>query len=77
MKFDMHKFWKHQDCKDVFISVRSVAFDDDGRNAIVWAPWFIQGTSGYWSATLEDRIKITPEHYDKWKPYEPVGKYRY
>lgn len=78
MKFDSpHRFWKHDNCTDCFISVNGVSFDDNGKDAFIWAAWMTQGTESYWSASLSERLKITPENYDKWKPYIPNGKYRF
>lgn len=72
MKFDGHDYWKHDNCTDVFISVNSVAFDDDGRNAVLWVTWCTQGIFNWWF-TVTGRIIIRPEHYDRWKRYEPKG----
>lgn len=73
MKFDNHKYWKHEDCMDVFISVNSIPFDDDGRHAILSVTWCVQGTASWWTCEV-GRAKITPENYEKWRPYEPKGK---
>lgn len=73
MKFDTHLFWKHEQCKDVFFRVTSIAFDDNGKDAFLHGSWCTQGVS-LWFFTVQARIKITPEHYPKWKPYEPRGK---
>lgn len=77
MKFDTQKYWKHADCMDVFISVTGVSFDDDGRHSFLWVNWMTQGTAGYWASSMGDRIKITPENYEKWKPYKIRGNYRF
>lgn len=75
MKFDMHQYWKHERCRDVFFSVRQAVFDDDGRNAILRGCWLTQGVE-VWLFTVEDRIKITPENYGKWHPYVPKGRFK-
>lgn len=76
MKFDEHKYWKHDDCMDVFILVTGVDLDAD-KNTILWCTWLTQGLEGYWCADPGDRIVIKPNHYDKWKPYEPKGQCRF
>lgn len=74
MKFDMHEFWKHENCSDVFFKPKSVVFDDDGRNAILHGHWLTQGYETWFFAPVPTaRIKITPEQYPKWKPYTPIG----
>lgn len=75
MKFDMHLYWKHEECVDVFISVNHVVFDDDGRNSILRGHWCTQ-TPNHWFFTIQDRIKITDEQYSKWHRYEPKGEIR-
>jgi hypothetical protein len=74
MKFDMHRFWRHENFRDVFFEPTTVSFDDDGRNAILHGKWLTQG-SGRWFYTpvLTARIKITPEQYNSWKAYTPRG----
>lgn len=73
MKFDMHQYWKHQNCMDVFILIHSIV-QDTGKVAILNVQWMIQGTAHYW-ATKQDRIKINPKEYAAWKPYTPKGTY--
>lgn len=75
MKFDMHLYWKHVRCRDVFLTATVVRFDDDGRNAILRGTWAIQGHTG-WRFIEEARIKITPKEYDNWKPYTPAGRFK-
>lgn len=77
MKFDTHPYWKHDNCRDVFIAVTGVSFDDNGKDAFLWITWMTQGTASYWSTGENDRIKVTSEHYGKWKYYEPKGEYRF
>lgn len=72
MKFDQYKYWKHRECFDVFIAVRSVAFDDDGKNAILHVTWCTQ-TNEHWFFTIADRLKIVPGEYDNWLRYTPEG----
>lgn len=72
MKFDLHKYWRHENSLDVFFSVRTVSFDDDGKNAILHGTWCTQALTR-WFFTKQDRIKITPDQYPKWKRYEPRG----
>jgi len=65
-------YWKHSNCMDAFISIRKVAFDDDGKNAILDVSWCAQGTSSWWFCPVPvQRIKVTPEHYGKWCLYSP------
>ena len=71
MKFDHHIYFKHENCVDVFFMVTTVSFDDDGRNAIIWGYWMVQGIFNYWCCSNLDRIKISPDQYDKWKSYTP------
>jgi hypothetical protein len=73
LKFDLHKYWRHENARDVFISVNSVVFDDDGRNAILRGTWCTQAVE-CWFFTVQARFKITPEQYPKWRPYEPRGR---
>lgn len=69
----MHKFWKHAKCKDVFFSVRTVAFDENGKDAILHGTWCTQ-TPTRWFFIEDDRLMIRPEEYSNWKCYEPKGK---
>ena len=73
MKFDMHKYWKHEDCLDVFFCVNHCVFDDNGKDAFLRGTWCTQMLFG-WGFTVGDRIKVTPKNYPKWKPYEPKGQ---
>lgn len=73
MKFDKHNDWKHKNCLDVFFRVRKVAFDDDGKNAILHGCWMCQGVEKYWFI-VPDRIKIEPDQYDNWIEYQPKGQ---
>ncbi len=74
-KFDKHKYWKHEDCMDAFISVKSVAFDDDDHNSILNVDWCVQGTAQWWfTPSPTQRIKITPSNYNKWKRHNPLFK---
>lgn len=75
MKFDMHLYWKHEKCKDVFFCASKVRFDDDCVNVILSGTWCTQGTAGWWF-TEDDKIKVTPEQYDLWKKYTPKGRVR-
>lgn len=77
MKFDNHKYWKHDDCTDAFFQVISIAFDDNGSHARLYGCWMVQGTANYWHATSMEPINIKPKDYDRWKPYKPSGSYRY
>jgi len=74
MKFDRHEYWKHENGMDCFIKIIGVAFDDNGKDAIVNACWMTQGRECFWFASPSHRIKIDPDNYDKWHPYEPIGK---
>lgn len=73
MKFDNDRYWKHDNCVDVFISIIGISFDDDGKSAIVNASWCVQGTASWWHTGTMGRIVIKPDHYNKWNPYEPKG----
>lgn len=71
----MHEFWKHEACVDVFFKPNSVAFDDDGRNAILWGSWLTQGVETWFFAPVSKaRIKIPPHEYGRWHPYTPRGR---
>lgn len=60
---------------DVFFKPTSIAFDDDGRNAILWGSWLTQGVERWFFAPVaKSRIKIPPDQYDRWRPYVPRGK---
>lgn len=78
MKFDSdNKFWKHKNCTDVFFKVKSVTFDDDGKHAVLWGFWMIQGLESFWCATEFERLPIKPEQYDNWEPYTPKHNERF
>ncbi len=72
MKFDRHRFWRHTRAMDIFFSVNSVAFDDNGKDAILHGTWCTQGQTK-WFYMISARIKVTPSEYDNWNPYTPVG----
>lgn len=75
MKFDMHEFWKHEECLDVFFKPTSIAFDDNGKDAILHGSWLTQGTDLWFFIFVpRARIKITPNQYGRWKPYTPRGR---
>lgn len=75
MKFDMHKCWRHVRSSDVFFSVKSVSFDDNGKDAILHGHWCTQAIHQWFFIGVPTaRIKVTPVEYDNWKPYEPVGR---
>jgi hypothetical protein len=76
MKFDYHDYWKHENNVDAFFKVVNVASDDDGETAKLHGHWFVQGTEGYWEASHQECIFISPEHYDKWHAYKPKGDRR-
>lgn len=71
MKFDLHLFWKHENCIDIFFNPHSVY--DNSKNAILIGDWYVQGIHNYWLCQDSDIIKINPENYPKWKPYTPKG----
>lgn len=72
MKFeDLHRYWKHDNCLDVFFAISSVV-SDDGIKAELFGCWCTQGIDNWWF-TIDDRIKIKPEQYDSWKGYTPKG----
>lgn len=73
MKFDQHRFWKHENSIDCFYGITSVAFDDDGKNAVLWGSWWTQGVERHRPVSSE-RLKIDSRNYDLWKEYEPKGK---
>lgn len=74
MKFDMHEFWKHEECRDVFFKPTSIAFDDNGKDAILHGSWLTQGVERWFFIFVpRARIKIPPHQYDRWKPYAPRG----
>lgn len=77
MTFDNNEYWKHDDCTDAFFKIVSVAFDDDDAHTRLYGHWMIQGIHNYWCASEMQPISIKPKDYDKWKPYEPKGKWRY
>lgn len=71
----MHEFWKHEACLDVFFKPKSIAFDDNGKDAILHGHWLTQGADTWFFAPVPTaRIKITPDEYGRWKPYEPKGR---
>ena len=72
MKFGNHKYWRHQNAMDVFFCISSVAFDDDGKNAILNGWWCTQGLDGWWH-TVFTTLKIKPDQYDAWYSYTPYG----
>lgn len=85
MKFEDYSFWKHENGKDAFLCVHH-AIQDDGKTAVLTAEWLAQGVDHYWTCPIPEQedgrinptvvtITVTPEHYDKWKPYAPRGKY--
>lgn len=75
MKFDRHKYWKHNAMIDVFFCVSKVSFDDDGKKAVLKGTWCTQGVEGWWF-TVPDRLMIRPPHYERWEKYYPKGKPR-
>lgn len=72
MKFNNNQFFKHTNCKDVFIQISSITIDDNNK-AIIWASWMIQGIDHYRYASNIERIFIKSNEYDNWKPYTPEG----
>lgn len=68
------KYFKHKNCMDVFVRVRTVVMDS-GDKAILWLSWMIQGTESYWLTREDkDRVFIKADQYENWEPYEPKGK---
>jgi hypothetical protein len=74
MKFEMHQFFKHINCMDAFIRVRTVVMDDHNA-AILYVDWMVQGMEKYWfTPAFSQRMLIRQDQYENWKPYEPKGE---
>lgn len=74
MKFSSYKFWKHSDCLNAFVKIDEVVFDS-GDHAILNVVWCNQQVeSWFFIGAGRNRIVVKREHYDKWNPYQPVGK---
>lgn len=72
MKFDNGEYFKHSNCLDTFIRVKSVTIDD-GKKAFIHAYWMCQGIYGHWYVADVKRYFIKKENYEKWLPYTPIG----
>lgn len=71
MKFDKHRYWKHENCTDAFFRVDSVEHDSgEDRSSVLYGHWMIQGLFNHWYASDFHKISINSKNYDKWKPYD-------
>ncbi len=71
-KFEGYQYFKHIDCLDTFIGVRSVVMDS-GEKTILYVTWTIQGMEGFWFASNVERVFSKADQYENWLPYEPIG----
>jgi hypothetical protein len=73
MKFDKHEFFKHKNCMDAFIRVRSISVEGNLKS-IIWVDWMVQGIDMHWfTPELAKRTLISADQYDNWIPYTPTG----
>jgi len=80
MKFELHTFWKHTDCMDLFLCVHHEF--PHGSATRLSAEWMLQCATkyitvrvgNYWESGLQT-VDILPTEYEKWRPYNPRGVY--
>lgn len=59
---------------DTFFQVVKCQYEDQKR-AKLKVVWCVQGVHSWWFA-VHDKVTITADQFNNWKPYQPKGDLR-